>query len=353
MSGDGMELLVLPVSGGRMFGQLGALQRLTDVGYVPDIILSSSGGNFAAYIAMAAQWQFHAISRITSMLTPSLFLTPWINIGFLDSIVGFFSGFIYNKGKGTYELMQTIFTEETIKSCEIWTGFYNCKNQRTRFGCNKKKTLLNPSYIDRGLSQIMKIYYPKTIREITDLCIASASIPAIVPPQLIEGDYYEDGGISSASPLTFMKEPIRRLGQRLHLTYINTFNFSEPNIEETINVVDSLKNATSALIRSSTLTDLLSGQDVLLFYSNNTSHIESITFPCTTFNLDIIKRVKKVLDRSFLEIYPNWDMDIDITSFTPTQTLETLDESYHNSTCCFRYIHGCDEVEGLLKEIKR
>lgn len=250
--------------------------------------------------------------------------------------------------------MENIFNNETIKSCEIWTGMYNSKRQKTRLSCNKIETLIDPELIDYGMMQLMRPYYPDCIKGICDACIASASIPAIVPPQFIEDEYYEDGGVASASPLTFMKAPIRKLGPNLHLTYINTFNFANPDQDEnSVNMTGNIKRATNTLIRSLTAIDLADAQDILVFYSE-TSEVEKISFPCTTHNLNVVKRMKRVVNRSFLEIYPNWDMGISITSFNTKDVENALKDGYENSSCCFRWVGPVSsEMKELVSELEK
>ena len=64
------------------------------------------------------------------------------------------------------------------------------------------------------------------IESIANSTIASASIPTVVPPQIIDGEYYVDGGVGGAPPLTIMQESILHLSKKksLHLIYINSFD---------------------------------------------------------------------------------------------------------------------------------
>lgn len=337
------EVLVMPVSGGRMFGQLGQFQLLSEIEYVPDVVLSCSGGNFAAYVAMAAKWRYQAISRLSLSLTPSLFCTSWSGMGFVDAICGYFSGSIYNSGVGTSQFMNDIFTQESIRSTEIWTGMYNRKKQKFRLACNKSNTILDPT----STNGLLSTYYPKTIDEICKVCIASASIPAIVPPVVINGETYEDGGIAAASPLTFMSESIKKLGKNLHLTYINTFSPTPDDlIDQTL--TENLKRATSNLIRSLTVIDVNDAISLLSVFTHE--EVKSFTFPCTKHNLEVVKAIKQTIDRTMLEIYPNFEIDVPISSFTKEDIATAMREAYQNSTCCLRWV-STENIQKFLDEI--
>lgn len=324
-----------------MFGQLGQLQLLSTIGYVPEIVLASSGGNFASYVAMAAKWKYHGIERIGTSLRPSLFCSSWFGIGFVDAVCAYFSGSVFNSGTDTLSFMDSVFTPSSIRSIETWTGMYNRKRKLFRMACNKTSTLLNPKYID---TQIMKTYYPDSMEEICNVCVASASIPAIVPSVKIENEEYEDGGIASASPLTFLKGPIRKLGPNLHMTYINTYNFSETGEEEDATLPDNLIRSTSNLIRSLTMIDVSDARTILAFYTNG--DIESLVFPCTTYNLEVVEKMKQVVGRSMLEIYPSHDIEVPISTFTSDQVREAMKDARETSMCRFMYPSstGLDEL---------
>src|SRR3972149_11408146 len=127
-----MYVLVLPVSGGGFVSQLAIIQHLCESHIVPDLTLSSSGGNVAAYVAAAADWKWPGIERVAKDLTQDLFVRPWSNITSVAFIMGYFKGDVYNRGSGVHEFLSRHFNTKTITNYEIWTGTYNKRRQRAR-----------------------------------------------------------------------------------------------------------------------------------------------------------------------------------------------------------------------------
>jgi predicted acylesterase/phospholipase RssA len=204
-----MYIFILPISGGGLVSQLAGLQYLCESNIKPNISLASSGGNVAAFIASASNWKWAGIERISREFTNDLFVSQWSNISMLSSVIGWFQASRYNEGKNITGFLNKYFTEETIMNDEIWTGTYNKDQKRTCLFCNKKNSILDISHIDFDLTQsTLPIFAHGNINLISKYGTASASIPSLVPPQKIMGSLYEDGGVSSSSPLTVMSESI-------------------------------------------------------------------------------------------------------------------------------------------------
>ena len=129
-----MKLLVLPVSGGAFPLQLALIAELSNpIHHInkniePDLVMASSGGNVAAYISLAAQWDGNKISDIAKNLHSSMFIQSWwpSYLKFMPSwMIGYFKGSLYCNGSGATELFEKMFTPETIAKTEIWTGTLN------------------------------------------------------------------------------------------------------------------------------------------------------------------------------------------------------------------------------------
>jgi predicted acylesterase/phospholipase RssA len=230
-----MEAMVLPVSGGGFPAQLGLIQALLDGGYSPPhLVLASSGGNVAAYVAAMAGWNVNAISRVSKSLTQDLFIRNWIPFP-LHHLFGFFQGSLYRHGNGADSLLSTYSTQSSIQRTEIWTGCYNSLRKKAHFFCNRSadSTLLDHSYVDEDLMQCLPpTYLDGDMARISTVGMASASIPTIVPPVMIDGEPYVDGGLLYASPLTALQDALleasdRQYGGRLHLTYVNSFDLQD------------------------------------------------------------------------------------------------------------------------------
>lgn len=351
-----MYVYAIPVSGGGFVSQLGILQHLGEAEYVPDITLSSSGGNVAAYVGAAADWKWAGIERIAGELSQDLFITPWNSIVSISMIIGYFKGDVYNKGKGVANFLKRNFVDFTICKYEIWTGTYNSDRQKARLFCNRSRdhSILDVDTIDHDLTQSMApVFAEGNVDLIGEAGIASASLPAIVPPQSILGENYVDGGVACASPLTIMQEPIlkyaREVQTALHIIYINSVDLSSPNIDPIHNVIDAWKQATHNLVRSQTVVDRLSGYELLKAF--DCGHIKKMEFKASHDTLLTLKEAQKTMVCSLLEIYPTKICDIDILNFTNKDIVRGMKDAYDHSTCRLWYISYQKETTDLLSSI--
>lgn len=332
-----MYILVLPVSGGGFVTQLAILQHLCESKFVPDLILASSGGNVAAYVAAAADWKWPGIERISRELTQDLFARPWNDVHSVSVVRGYFEGNVCNKGTGVQDFLTKHFTSETITKYEIWTGTYNKNRQKARLFCNKDKesSIIDISNIDYDLTQSMEpLYTNGNIPLIAKAGIASASIPAIVPAEIIENEPYIDGGIAGASPLLIMQEPILKHIQKtknpLHVFYVNSIDLSSPNIKPCHNVLDNWRQATHNLVRSQTVIDRLAGYELLRCQSGSMNKDE---FICNYENMERVKIIQSKVSYSMLEIYPIDHFSVDIRNFSGEDVINNIRNAYNKCKC--------------------
>lgn len=332
-----MYVFILPISGGGFVSQLGILEHLCDGGIEPNVMLASSGGNVASYVACASNWKWAGIERVASNLSRENFCKPWSPLSPLSILIGYFKGDVYNKGDGVKQILMENFSEETIKKYEIWTGIYNKNKQKSRLVCNRSKeeSILNISCIDFELTQSMDpIYANGDINLISECIMASASIPAIVPSRTIENDEYIDGGMACASPLAIMQEPIlkycKEKNERLHMIYINCLDLSVTNLNPVNNVLDKWKQATFDLIRSQTVFDRLTAYEILRNFEGKLIKAE---FKCNYDNLKKIKNIQNTIIASLLEIYPTKLFDVDLFKFTGEDIVNNIHLAYNNCRC--------------------
>ena len=343
-----MYVFALPASGGGFVSQLAIIQHLCESKFIPDLILSSSGGNVAAYVAAAANWKWSGIERIARELSQDLFARPWNSVSALSRIVGYFKGDVYDKGGGVDDFLSRYFTPATITKYEIWTGTYNKNRQQARLFCNRSKenSIVDVSCIDRDLTQSMEpVFADGDIELISKASIASASIPVIVPPQKILGEDYVDGAVSGASPLTIMHEPIlkhtRDTNSHLHIIYINSTDLSRPNTKEIHNVLDTWKQATNNLVRSQTVIDRLSGYELLRCHPGT---MNKEYFTCNYENLERVKQIQSRIKYSMLEIYPTDVFDIEIVNFSGDDVINAIHGAYKNCQCRFWWLSPNDDI---------
>ena len=348
-----MYIFILPISGGRFVSQLAGLQYLCESNIKPDITLASSGGNVAAFIASAANWKWAGIERIARDLTNDLFSLPWSNISIISNIICWFQASKCNEGRNITGYLNKYFTKETIMNDEIWTGTYNKDQKRTCLFCNKKTSILDVSHIDYDLAQsTLPIFAHGDINLIGKYSTASASIPSLVPPQKIIGSLYEDGGVSSSSPLTVMSEPILNYvttnKTSMHLIYINSINLSNHNQKSINNMADNLKETASNLVRSSVVNDRLAGYNLLKYFNTDINYKE---FDCNYDNIEKIKLVQSIINYSFLEIYPEITYEINIINFNGDDIINEIHKSYKNLKCRFWFIGSDNKTNDILSTI--
>lgn len=339
---DSFNLAILPASGNHFVSQLVILQHLSSINYVPNLILGSSGGNIAAYIAAAAEFQSAKIERIATDLKSSMFVTSWSDISIIAKSIGFFNGNMFDLGTGACDFLKKYFTPDTIQHYQILTGTYNKTLQRFRLGCNtSKKNSIIDFDVDFELNQTMETLYAEgNIECIAKFSLASASIPGIVTSIKINGDEYIDGGQACSSPVSLIKGPIvtylKKHNFNLHITYINPKNLSTTNVVHNNNMFDIWEEAVSNLLRSNLVVDRLSAYE--LFNYQNVSNIHKSEFKCTYDNLIEMNVIKNKSKASMLEIFPIKPITVDITNFNGHDIKKAMNEIYDNCMCNFWWI---------------
>lgn len=338
-----MNVLVLPVSGGSFVTQCAAMQDLCCSIFKeerPDVVLASSGGNVTIYLTMAGDWKWQKIPLVSEDMKKDFFAKPWSKIPLFNRIYGYFNGQFYNQGCGVENFFCDYFNEKRkIDSCEIWTGTYNIDQQKSRLFCNRTKedsVFLNEDF-DVELMQSMKpVYANGDVSLISKYSVASASIPAVVPPQIIDGEHYVDGGIFASSPMTVMSEvlmrKVHRENKNLHIIYINCLNLAEDDDCVIKNLIDSSKKALRAMVRCQIVNDRLTAYHCIKRFSGN---FYSYEFPSTFENLQKIEIEKKKANASLLEVYPIKEVSIDITDFTGKDVSKMIESLKGTIRCRF------------------
>lgn len=334
-----MLIYILPVSGGGFVSQLAALQHLGEASMLPDICLASSGGNVATYVAMGAQWEWPGIERVARNLNSNMFVSPWSGIGPIATMGAFFGGSMYNTGIGVLSFLESIYTTSTIQEQEVWTGTYMPDKRRSRLFCNRPygATILDPNTFDLEMTQsIVPILAGGDIPLISIYGLASASIPAVVPPQTIGEDKYIDGGVGAASPLTVVRDSLLSVtdgGNNLHMVYINSIDLgclpgNDPTTGSSQNILGRWRTATSDMVRSQTTIDRQMAYSMLP--SKDRQYLE---LPCNQESLSWIRKVRESSRTSLLEVYPKDPEDLSITSFDGDKVVELIRSNYGKCNC--------------------
>jgi predicted acylesterase/phospholipase RssA len=363
-----MRLCVLPVSGGAFPIQIGLMAELASIGIRPDLVMGSSGGNVAGYVGLAADWNPYAMERIGGMLSSKLFARSWLPwpLNVLPSMMmGYFLGTVYRAGEGTLDLFRTIFTPQTIGGTEIWTGTLNRTTGRPQFFCNRHQdqSCFTPSTFDTRLLNCMPLtFLDSNLATISKVCLASASIPILVPEQVIDNAYHTDGGTAFASPLTALHRQVTTAaGQNpLHIDYINSYDMdtNRPNGRFYRNLYEHGSLTASELIRSLCLLDRSVALDLLQYSAPNTTGDASASsgadaIRClsvddlTRSQLIDIEKYRSKFHRSVLELFPLTVDKVDLTTFDAADITAIITETRRMYRCRL-WVSGAASSDNLV-----
>lgn len=242
-----LKVYALPVSGGGFVTQLGLISVLCDAlkianpistsarDYSPDIVMASSGGNVATYLAMAGGWSSSGIRVKATYLKSEMFVGSWIP-GLPSWLALPSTGSIYRRGFGPEDLFECLFTSTSIQRTEVWTGVFDQNRLRASMFCNRRveKCLIKPHHFDpfASIYSTRKLNYLNgNVRDIARVCYGSAAIPFVTQPQPFRGTTFTDGGTMFSSPLSVLDRSLRPIivkgGRRLRMFYICSYNMED------------------------------------------------------------------------------------------------------------------------------
>jgi Predicted esterase of the alpha-beta hydrolase superfamily len=350
-----MRVLILPVSGGSFPAQAGVLRDHLNNEYKPDVMLSTSGGAVISYLLASARFDNEKLTETLGHLNSNLLLRSWWPrpLSFMPSwMIGMFRGFIYQTGDGAKRFFNTYCSLDNVNNCEIWTGTYNQSLHKAHFFCNidSEHSVINPRLFKEEAYSCMPLTYLNyDLEKLIKAVVASASVPTLVPPQIIDSDYYCDGGVLYASPLTPMTDVISQLqdSNGLHLDYVSGFDMDSkaqrtlsPSTKNGIIQVGS--KTVSSMINSLCLQDRLNG--IKMIYQGHrdqggTSDIFREEGKVTKENIEEIERRRKEYSRSMLELYPSSDFKpLSLTSFNGNDVIFASNEAWKRSQYRFWYV---------------
>jgi hypothetical protein len=377
---DDLTIYCLPISGGRFISQLGLLCELYDAKkinlggnlngskyYQPNLVFASSGGNIATYIGLASDWNPISIERVLKDLKSEMFIKSWLpkELNFIPSwLIGTFKGNLYKQGDGSYEFFNYLFNEETISRVEIWTGTYDKNNNKAQFFCNleEKNSLIKENsfkYNEFIFNSLPLKYADCNIKKISDITIASASIPVYVSKKNIDTGSYSDGGIMYASPInamsleicklvtgeeyknivedieipkTFFEEKIRTYNKKLRLIYFSSYDMENYKINNKNSEDDfeNFKGTLKQIIHSSCLEDRNSAINILYkicdFKNIKYCHKNELN---TILLAETLKKLDCFL-HYVIVLYPIKKHAISISGFNAEEIVEKLKLSREN-----------------------
>lgn len=330
-----MRVLVLPISGGAFPVQLGIITSICRKNYRPHIVLASSGGSVSSYVALAADWSPLGIRRIVSSMHEELFISSWTQglLSFIPSyIIGYFKDSWYNSSQQGTHFFSQFFNSRTITQTEIWMGTVDCAHKKAQIFCNRARpqAIIKDNIDCKIYGVLPPIYLEGKVKDIASVCVASASIPTVVPPQIINERRYADGGVIHASPLSCMKDAIHNLedvqGPGLHLTYINSFDMQQedPVSSSYLTSVHNGKINMFDLVYNLSIQDRLCGIDVIRSPDLKMHFVEGVCEDGKEIQHIEDNRMKS--RRTFVEYFPCVNDAIDLKSFDGKDVLALMDK---------------------------
>lgn len=258
----GLKVYVIPISGGSFVAQVAFLIEMyiarliisDDISNIyPDIVLSTSGGNIATYLAMCGGWRENGILRCVELMDKNMLAFNWWpeKLNFMPTgLIGIFTGSLYRPGFGIKKVLNNHLTSKIVKNVEIWTGTFNTNTGRAQFFTNKDE---DSTFIKKESFENDRIMYDcdplaylnGDINTIADVTLASATIPLLVTNRKVKNLEYTDGGIVYASPLTCMSREILRVVKpdnvKNKLENIKNIDFSLKDLDSLVSKGDSPK----------------------------------------------------------------------------------------------------------------
>lgn len=346
------NLYVLPISGGGFPVQLAELSLIYDAykinkplfegvsDYSPDLVMGASGGNVAAYIGLAADWYYEGMVRIIENIDSQMFVKSWWpdNLDFIPTwVLTVFTGTLYRAGEGPENLFKTIFTKTRITETEILTLAFNKSKFAPQIFSNRSQETSNiPELSSRDtiLYNLRPIeYLDGDISCLSKVCMASAAIPVVTQPQIINKCKYDDGGLSAASPLSLLSNEVRNIinenSKKLHLTYYASYNMDDTDdYQRFTQYGEGIRVSLACMIHSRTLQDRAAGVQLIERVGEKQSTF--FTYPNATTELLALKIQQYKDYHYFLFMYPNKSPDVKINSFKPQDVINLVDNIRNN-----------------------
>ena len=318
------SITICPVSGGAFPVQLEALLLLAEAQWKTDIYLGSSGGNIAIYLALAGNMESFGIDRVCSELSSTMMFEKWSPI--LNFIPGFFFGSLYKASPQFQQYLTKYFFSQSITRVEIWTGVYNRTRQKGQCFCNldRKNSVFRGVEGSNPSANTMPLkFLSGNVKKIAQISQCSASIPALIEEQIIDGDSCCDGGLAFASPFTSFANVICQMYESCALTYVNCMDVESACCDNDYdNTLQNGRSAASELVKSSITSDRLAAITTI-------SRGEPVHF--LSFSIENLARIcerRQLVQRSLLEIYPRVYSELDILNFVGSDVVECRKNAY-------------------------
>lgn len=320
--------LAMPISGSRFANQIALCKHLIEVGYIPDIILGTSGGCISGMIliicgisSIKCQKSYDVfcvkLNQVLKELDSTWYLTPWSDYSLCNTIIGIKEGSLFNRGHG--ENLAKHLNIDLQGQPEMWIGT-RCRNTaQSQVFCTR--SMENSKIRMKGA-----IYMNNDVQLTTKAAIASCAVPTLVPGIDIEGKTYCDGGVSYASPLGPCSPAFNKGQVSYHVVYISPvrYNSKDDPIASEIENDDTwnkLKSSTAGMVTGLHLPDRNNG--IRMVGPNaikKTGRGKKFLIEALAIQAQSLK--------SFIELAPIIESHINFLTMKKGDVLETVNEAY-------------------------
>lgn len=329
-----MDIVILPASGSRYPYQIAIICALCDNNYEAKTIMGTSGGNLVAYLTAYSEWDKKTVLSTCREISSKLYCCSWVDPQFkiFPSIsLGFFKGAAYNHNDSEIcHFFNKLFDHSNITKYDIWTGVYNQDCKKAQLFCNQYSDRTELKYRNNYPHELClpPIYLNGDIKNITKVCVASASIPTIVPRKKILGQYYIDGGIAHSSPGSMIKRTMKPI-KSFHIIYINFTNLNKDRkMAKNGNILSTGMNAVNEMSYRMNIED-----------RNNIINLLGDKYYFKDFELVSIQQISTILHnakksiKSVIEFYPKNTKKISITNHSSNDSLNII-KKCNDNICC-------------------
>lgn len=334
------NILVAPISGGFFVNQLAELYHLAQHNYVPNMIWGASGGGVTSTMYSLSDFKAANLKRNAAKCNCSLFVSDWLpRISKTFSLlVGIAKGSLFDHSATTIPTFDEITTSEMLISTEIWILAFNNKTEKASLFCNRspEDSVLSSYEINHSNTMCSpRIYLDGDVKYFADVLLASASIPAYVPPRKIKESYYTDGGLIYASPLTPLSGYLKKLDS-FHVVYLCGYDLESVKVkytEDPQSIFQHTINATDYMVKGSLLSERTLVLTILSFRASEDQEVirRDIT-------LEEYFELQADFQFSYLEVYPTRLDSVNVLEFTSEDCINIMETQIEYISCRCWYV---------------
>jgi hypothetical protein len=334
------DILIAPISGGFFVNQLAGLYCLAQQNYAPDLIWGASGGGVTSTIYALSDFKAANLKRNAAKCDCSLFVSDWLPrfSKTFSLLVGIAKGSLFDHSTTTIPTFDGITTSDMLISTEIWILAFNNKTEKAALFCNRapEDSVVSSTEINHLDTMCApRIYVDGDVEYFANVLLASASIPAYVPPRKIKESFYTDGGLIYASPLTPFSSYLRNL-ESFHLVYLCGYDLESVKVkytEDPQSIFQHTINATDYMVKGNLLSERILVLTILSFRASKNRKVIR-----RDMTLQEYFEMRSEFQFSYLEVYPTRLDSVNVLEFSSKDCINIMETQIEYIACCCWYV---------------